>query len=113
MSVLIGIMMTKVNETKTRSIFKGITARTIEVLVDTVIISLLGIGNNIFVLPMLKKLKMSLPYNDIDILLGSKNILDIYQGFSFLSNIYHLPDIKLKNFFKFLKLMFYLRKKKI
>jgi len=37
-------MMTKVNETKTRSIFKGITARVIEVLVDTVIIiSLLGV----------------------------------------------------------------------
>lgn len=35
--------MTKVNETKIRSIFKGITARTIEVLVDTVIITLLGV----------------------------------------------------------------------
>ena len=35
--------MTKVNETKTRSILKGITARVIEVLVDTVIISFLGV----------------------------------------------------------------------
>jgi len=36
--------MTKINETKTRSILKGITGRILEVIFDTLLINLIGVN---------------------------------------------------------------------
>lgn len=36
--------MTRVNETRIRSVFKGVTGRILEVIVDTLLISIVGIS---------------------------------------------------------------------
>ncbi len=74
-----------------------------------IIISLQGIGNNIFVNPLIKKLRELFPDYQIDIIIRSKILKEIFNYDKYINNIFILP-IKLKNIFKSFYTLLKLRK---
>ena len=74
-----------------------------------IIIALQGIGNTLFLIPMVKALKKKYPSVSISILLRKTFIKEVIDNSGFIDNYYILEDFKFSNLFKAFKLLLKLR----